>query len=60
MFTKMMPNPRAPIHVEHLSALQSPFTGPERVTLNNFWPDALPFLWLVVLSGIIVYLVSGI
>ena len=42
-------------------ALQlSPCTGCERVTLNNFWPDALPFLCLVAIAGVTVYLASGI
>jgi hypothetical protein len=32
----------------------------ERVTIDKLWPDALPFLWLAAIAGIIAYLVSGI
>jgi len=30
----------------------------EKVTLDNLWPDGVPFIALVVLLGMIVYLIS--
>jgi hypothetical protein len=48
-----------PTRGERQPARQPPCTGRERVTLNNFWPEALPFLCLVALAGAIVYLASG-
>jgi len=32
----------------------------ERVTLDNLWSDAVPFICLAALAGIIVYLISWI
>jgi hypothetical protein len=40
------------------TAREPPFANCEKVTLNNLWSDALPFICLVAILGIIVYLVS--
>jgi hypothetical protein len=49
---------RTPTRGERQPVRQPPGTGRERVTLSRFWPDAIPFLCLIAVVGIIVYLVS--
>jgi hypothetical protein len=39
---------------------EPPFINCERVTLNNLWSDAVPFICLAAVLGIIVFLVSWI
>jgi hypothetical protein len=39
---------------------EPPFINYERVTLDNLWSDAVPFICLAAIMGIIVFLVSWI
>jgi hypothetical protein len=52
--------PQSPTPVDHQLPHQRPFPHGEKVTLGEFWPDALVLIWLVFALGFIVYLVSGI
>jgi hypothetical protein len=51
------PTSRSSTADDRRSRCQQPYSGSEKVTLDNFWPDARPFICLVVILGIIVYLV---
>ena len=54
----LTPIPRSSTRGERQPAHKPHFSGRERVTLDNLWPDALPFICLAAMAGIIVYLVS--
>jgi hypothetical protein len=60
MSTRMMHELRSLNRGDGRPGHEPPCIGCERVTLNNVWSEALPFLYLVAISGIIVYLATRI
>jgi hypothetical protein len=59
MSVVLMPKPRSSTP-GHRRPLPIPWSdGRERVTINRFWPEAVPFLSLVAIVAIIVYVVTA-